>query len=71
MTLFQATIAIMLTIVLGHLGTIYFLINRMDALTRDLRSESRDLTKELRTEIRELGTKLDTHVLAHSKGDVV
>jgi hypothetical protein len=69
-TIFQATVAIVFTVLAGQLGIVFFMINRMDTLTHDLRDESQNMTRELRAEIRELGTKLDTHVLAHVKGDV-
>ena len=69
-TIFQATVTIVFTVVASQLGIIIFMINRMDAMTRDLRTESQNLARELRAEIRDLGQKLDTHNLAHSKGDV-
>lgn len=58
-TVFQATVAIVFTVLASQLGILFFMINRMDALSRDLRSE-----------IRDLGLKMDTHVFAHVKGDV-
>lgn len=69
-TIFQATVTIVSTLVATQLGIVFFMINRMDGLTRDLRVESQNLTRELRAEIRDLGQKLDTHSLAHAKGDV-
>lgn len=77
MTIFQATLTIVITVVASQIGIIIFTINRLDNLARDLRveiqglrAEGQNLTRELRVEIRELGTKLDTHSLAHAKGDV-
>jgi hypothetical protein len=81
MTIFQATVTIVSALVATQLGILFFMINRTDNVTRDLRGESQkmaselrgeiqNLTRELRTEMRELGTKLDTHNLAHLKGDV-
>jgi len=63
-------VTIVFTVVASQLGIIIFMINRMDAMTRDLRTESQNLARELRAEIRDLGQKLDTHSLAHAKGDV-
>lgn len=69
-TIFQATVTIVFTVVASQLGIIIFMINRTDALTRDLRTEIRDLAKELRVEMRELATQIDSHTLAHAKGDI-
>ena len=58
MTIFQATLTIVITVVASQIGIIIFTINRLDNLARDLRveiqglrAEVQNLTRELRVEI--------------------